>query len=252
MKTLVLDIETTPFLSYHFKQWKTDIYPANVVQAPEVLCFAWKWHGEPGPVGFVAGRYHPDADPYADDDMAAQAYDLLTTAEAVVTFNGDVFDLGHLNRLASKGGWGPPSPYKSVDLRKVAKAKFQFAYNSLDYICSDLGIGSKMSHPGLPMWVGCMGRDTKSWTRMERYNKRDVKLTDKLYAYLLPWISGHPNVALVDRLGHACTHCGGKLIRQGFKHNRTGSYQRYQCLDCGAWSQDTHRSESVRISDATA
>lgn len=253
MKTLITDIETTPFLSYGFKQWQTNIYPAQVVRVPEVLCFAWKWHGSSGPIEFIAGDNHWQTG-WTDELMATQAHDLLSAADAVVTFNGDKFDLPHLHRLIDRYDLGPPAPYKSIDLRKVVKKQFMFPYNSLDYVCSELAIGTKMKHAGLPMWIGCMEGDVKAWRDMTKYDKHDVRLTDGLYDRVLPWIQGHPNLRLIDGhlLADECPRCGAnRLTRSGFRHNRTGTYPRYLCTACKGWSQGTHRVDSVAIADAS-
>lgn len=253
MRTLVIDIETSPFRSYHFQQWKTNIYPANVTLVPEVMCYAWKWHSEPGGVEFMAGDYHPNAG-WTDSLMAAQAHDLLSAADAVVTFNGDKFDLGHLHRLVDRFDLGPPAPYKSVDLRKTLKRHFQFPYNSLDYVCGELKIGTKLVHAGLSMWIDCMQGDPKAWNMMCRYNKHDVRLTDGLYDHMVPWITGHPNYQIVDGLGERdCTRCGkvNGLIRQGLRYNVTGAYPRFRCASCKGWSQGSRRIDSVSVRDAS-
>jgi hypothetical protein len=253
MKTLVLDIETSPFISYGFKQWQTNIYPAQVIKVPEIMCFAWKWNGKPGPIDFVAGHYKT-SDPFADDQMAAKAHELLSAADAVVTFNGDKFDLPHLHRLIDRYNLGPPAPYKSIDLRKTIKAKFLFPYNSLDYVCGELAIGTKLKHAGLQMWIDCMAGDVKAWREMTKYDKHDVRLTDGLYDRVLPWIQAHPNVQLIDGLSSdACPRCGETvaLTRQGYRHTLTGKYPRYQCSACQGWFQGSHRVDSVSVSNAS-
>lgn len=251
MNTLVLDIETTPFLSYHFQQWKTNIYPANVTKVPEVMCFAWRWHGKRSRTNFVAGRYHPEHE--SDGSMAAVAYRLLDSADAVVTFNGDNFDIPHLNRLIRAWGYSPPSPYQSVDMRKTAK-QFKYPYHSLDYICGEVGIGHKRKSAkhGLDLWIRCMGGDPKAWAEMERYNKGDVHpLTDGLYDYFLPWIKQHPNVALIDNIPNGCVQCGSINLRaEGWRHTRSRTYRRYQCRDCGKWNRGTRSRNGSELTSA--
>jgi hypothetical protein len=253
MRTLVIDIETSPFVSYSFKQWQTNIYPAQVIKVPEVMCFAWKWHGDSGGINFIAGDNHPNAG-WTDSLMAAQAHDLLSQADAAVTFNGDKFDLGHLHRLVDRLEQGPPSPYKSVDLRKTAKRHFMFPYNSLDYICGELNIGTKLKHAGLQMWIDCIAGDPKAWTQMMRYNKHDVRLTDGLFERWIPWINGHPNFQIVDSLNSRdCPRCGmvDGLVRQGKRFNVTGAYPRFRCTGCKGWSQGSRRIDSVSVRDAS-
>lgn len=248
MKTLVIDIETTPFLSYHFNQWKVDIFPKQVVRVPEVLCFAYMWHGSEE-IGFAAGKYSPFFP--TDKNMAGRAYSLLCEADSVVTFNGDKFDIPHLNRLLQVNDYGPPSPYQSIDLRKTTK-RAMYPYQSLNWVASELGLGQKLSSPGLDVWVECMRGDDLAWEQMEAYDRQDVRITDRLYEHQLPWIKQHPNAQLVDELNpDTCPRCGaGPLVRQGVRHTATRSYRRYQCLSCKGWSKGTRSIESVSVSNA--
>jgi DNA-directed RNA polymerase subunit RPC12/RpoP len=82
-----------------------------------------------------------------------------------------------------------------------------------------------------------MDNDAAAWKLMEKYNKQDVILLEKLYDRLLPWIDGHPNHGLYEESDTmVCTNCGSKhLQRRGLQHSLTASYQRYQCQDCGTW-----------------
>lgn len=256
MNTLVLDIETTPFQSYGFQQWKTNIYPSQVTKVPEILCFAWKWHGEGRtPTNFEAGRYHPEVD--SDKPMALIAQRLLSVADAVVTFNGDKFDIPHLNRLIRSNGLTPPSPYKSIDLRKTSK-QFLYPYHSLDYICGEVGIGHKRKSAkhGLQLWIDCMAGDPKAWKQMERYNKGDVHpLTDGLYDYFLPWIKGLPNAPLTDGMLDVprCITCKSKdLRREGNAYTASGQYQRFQCRNCGKWNRGTRRTAGSGLTNVVS
>ena len=47
---------------------------------------------------------------------------------------------------------------------------------------------------------------------------------------------GLPNAALEG--GHVCAHCGSERLQaRGWQHTKTRRYKRYQCKDCGGWSQ---------------
>ena len=83
-----------------------------------------------------------------------------------------------------------------------------------------------------------MNKDPAAWKVMEKYNKQDVLLLEKVYQRLLPWIGkAHPNRNLYD--GKGCSVCGShKLQKRGFAYTVTGTFQRYQCTDCGSWSKD--------------
>jgi hypothetical protein len=251
MNILVLDIETTPFQSWGFNQWQANIYPNQVTKVPEVMCFAWKWHGDRR-MNFEAGRYHPDNT--TDYGMAAAAHELMSEADGIVTFNGDKFDNPHLNRLVKANGFNPPAPSKSIDLRKTAK-QFKYPYHSLDYICREVGIGgkTKSAKHGLELWIRCMEGDPKAWREMERYNRGDVKITDELYAYFLPWIKGHPASDKALNGALVCRRCELPcLTRQGYATTLQGKFQRYQCSNCGAWSRSTSRLSGALTSDVAS
>jgi hypothetical protein len=83
-----------------------------------------------------------------------------------------------------------------------------------------------------------MNKDPAAWKVMEKYNKQDVLLLEKVYDRLLPWIKSHPNHNLFS--GHGCPNCGsGRLQKRGFTYTTTGTFQRFQCTDCGSWSKSS-------------
>jgi hypothetical protein len=82
-----------------------------------------------------------------------------------------------------------------------------------------------------------MNGDTAAQNLMERYNRQDVNLLEKLYKVLLPWIPNHPNHALWMKPGKpVCPNCGSrKLQKRGIERTKTLKYQRYHCQSCGKW-----------------
>jgi hypothetical protein len=133
----------------------------------------------------------------------------------------------------------PPAPYKQIDLLKVVRKEFRFASNKLDHIAQRLDLGKKASHEGYQLWVKCMNKDPDAWKVMEKYNKQDVILLEKVYERLLPWLGrNHPNRNLYNSTG--CPTCGNaKLQKRGFSYTTTGTFQRFQCTHCGTWSKAT-------------
>jgi hypothetical protein len=84
-----------------------------------------------------------------------------------------------------------------------------------------------------------MNKDPDAWKVMEKYNKQDVILLEKVYERLLPWLGrNHPNRNLYNSTG--CPTCGNaKLQKRGFSYTTTGTFQRFQCTHCGTWSKAT-------------
>jgi len=225
MKLLHLDIETAPNTAHVWGLFKQTVSISQLMESSYTLCWAAKWHG----VNKVMFRTVNQA------DMLDKLWDLLDEADVVVHYNGKKFDIPTINKEFALFGYGPPSPYKQVDLLLIARNKFKFPSNKLDYVAQAFGLGKKHPHIGHELWVQCMNDDVKAWAMMEKYNKQDVKLLEKLYNKMLPWMDHHPVRSLYDGDGTpTCTNCGSShIIKKGVATTRTQRYQRYKCTKCG-------------------
>jgi DNA polymerase elongation subunit (family B) len=230
MKILLLDIETSPHSVYAWGLFKQNISLSQVKDTSRVLCSAYKWLGE---------RKTNFTSEWTDgvDGMLEKMYNVIEEADAIVTYNGNRFDLPTLNKEFLLTGYRPPAPYKSVDLYRTVKNKFRFASNKLDHVAQQLGLGSKTDHYGFQMWLDVMDGNKKAQKLMETYNKQDVVLLEKVYDIVLPWVANHPNRS--HHSGSAvCPNCGSKhLQHRGFTITAVGRQQRFQCQDCGKWSK---------------
>ena len=238
-RILTIDIETRPHTVYAWGLHDQHVAINQIVEPGVILCFAAKWHDERG-VMFHSSEGGKEL------RMLKAAHKLLTEADIVVGWNSDSFDLKWLNGQFVKHGLLPPEPYKKVDLLKTARAQFKVASNKLDYWAQYLGLGKKADTGGFDLWRGCMDGDPKAWRTMERYNRQDVRLTEKVYDRLGSWIKNHPNMALYTGTV-CCPKCGGERLqrRQAF-HTTTRSYAKFQCVTrlptggiCGAWFRST-------------
>src|SRR5690349_14221880 len=207
-----------------------------IVETGYTLCWAAKWYG---PSGMMFGSVYR----HGRAAMVRTIHKLLDKADAVVHFNGKKFDIPTLNREFLLSGLSPPSPFKQIDLLQTCRRKFKFASNRLDYVSRTLGEGAKVEHKGMELWEGCMARDPASWKIMEDYNKHDVRLTERMYERLLPWIDGHPNHNLHED-DACCPNCGSqKRQARGAAVLIGMSYPRFQCTNtlpvtgrkCGKW-----------------
>jgi DNA polymerase elongation subunit (family B) len=240
VKVLFFDIETVPHEVYAWGLWDQNVAIGQIIQPGRVFGFAAKWLGE------KEVRWVSD-DTVGHAAMVQMAHALLSQADVVVTYNGISFDIPHMQREFLLAGMPPPRPYKQIDLMRVVKKQFKFASNKLDFVSQQLGLGRKTSHEGFDLWVKCMAGDEKALRKMAVYAKQDVKLTEKLYHYLLPWLTNVPHVGQMDGAdGSSCWACGGtKLRRDGTAHAFVTSYRLYQCLKCGAWVRGTSRLQTT-------
>jgi hypothetical protein len=231
MRILVLDIETRPNLAHVWRLFDENIPLDRLLVEGGMLCFAAKFLGDKAVVSssLQDGEF----------TMASVLWMLLEEADAVVTYNGDRFDIPHINRLFLSQGIKPPAPYKKIDLLKTVRNQFKFASNKLEFVCKELGLGGKVDNGGYDTWLGCMNNDPAAWAKMIKYNKKDVVLTEKLYRHILPWIKNHPNAGMYRELDRPrCPNCGSHHVQmRGTATTKTGHYQRYKCKSCGTWSR---------------
>lgn len=227
MKILAWDIELTPLTVYSWSLWPNHIPIQQIEKPQEVMCFGARWYGK-NQVMFKSTQHH------GKKEMLEAIHALLDEADAVLSWNGAGFDTKHINREFIENGMLPPSPYTEIDLMKVAKKRFKFPSNKLDYVAQALEVGRKVQHEGFQLWLDCMDGNKSAWKKMKDYQVQDVNLLIDLYERLKPWIDNHPNVAVTDDLERACVVCGSeRLVSHGFKITTTGKYRRYRCQECG-------------------
>jgi DNA polymerase elongation subunit (family B) len=232
MKILLLDIETAPMTALVWGLWDQNISPNHIIDSSYMLCYAAKWHKETDIIFDSVHHSKPKK-------MLKGLHGLLNDADVVVHYNGNKFDMPTINKEFVLNSFSPPSPYKQIDLLRVVRSSFRFPSNKLDYVSQRLGLGEKVEHEGMALWTKCMKGDKEAWKRMQDYNAQDVVLLESLYDTLRPWIKNHPNHNMYSE-GAVCPNCSSThLQKRGVAMSTTGAYQRYQCRDCGTWSQGT-------------
>ena len=242
-KILIFDIETI-----YMKVWTWGLYDQNhphssVTDDWAVISWAAKWLGDsPKNVMYEDNRKAKNI--RDDKKLLEKIWDLLNESDIVITKNGIKFDVKKLNArfaINKVRGGKPPSPYKHIDTERIARGKFAFTSNSLDYLTEKLCKKyKKLKHkkyPGISMWHACAEGDMKAWNEMKRYNIHDVLSTEELYGILYPW-DNSINFNLWRDGDEILCNCGSDdLQKRGFSRTSGGRYQRYQCQDCGTWTR---------------
>lgn len=234
-RILIFDIETVPHEAYVWGMWQQNVAPSQLKSPGHPFAFSAKWFGE-RTVMFYSDHHD------GHEAMVRKCWELLSEADIVVTYNGKSFDIPRMQTEFLLAGLGPAKPFQQIDLLKIVRKQFSFASNKLDYVCQQLGLGSKTSHEGFDLWLKCMAGDEKAWRKMMRYAKQDVRLTEALYVVLLPWLTSAPHIGQLSGTDHSCPNCGStKLVEVGTASAFVTTYILYRCKNCTTWVRGTLR-----------
>lgn len=222
-RILALDIETSYNVVETFDLMDAGrISPERIVVPSRVLMVGTQWLGE------KRARVHDESRGHVAMLRAVRAE--MNEADAILTYNGDSFDLPRLAGEFETHGIAAPRPAASIDLYKVVRG-LRLASGKLGYAAPALGVGEKLTNEGAALWRAVAAKDPPAGRRMARYCRRDVELLGPLYLRLRPRIKNHP--VLADA---GCTACGSdRLQSRGIRRTKAARIERLQCADCGTW-----------------
>ena len=237
-KILVADIETSPVLAHVWQLWDQNVSLDQVKTDWHLLAWSAKWLGDP-PNKIMYMDQRKASDITNDSRILKGIWKLLDECDILLTQNGKSFDEKKLNARFIINGMQPPSSYKHVDTKLIAKKKFGFTSNSLAYmtdkLCTKYKKQSHARYPGFKLWLACMAGEKAAWAEMEKYNKYDVLSLEELYLKLRPWDNSINHNLYTDQAVTACNTCGSpELKKNGFAYTPSGKFQRYTCHTCRA------------------
>lgn len=164
---------------------------------------------------------------------------LLDEADVVLTQNGRSFDEKVANARFIIKGLPPPSPFKHIDTRLLAKKRFRFTSTKLEYMANALGVSCKKQQhkqfPGMELWTECLKGNPEAWEEMRKYNTADVLALEGVYEKLKPWGVGVDLNPFFGDIVYRCQCGSNDFIKRGFEYSRTGKFRRFVCKACGAW-----------------
>jgi hypothetical protein len=246
-KVLLLDIETTPIWSYTWDVWKQNVNPCQIIRPWNILSWAAKWLFDP--------EMHSDvltpSEAKAGDDkrISATLWEYIDAADVIVAHNGIKFDLPKINTRFLLHGLKPPAPYQTIDTCLVARKKFGFEHNKLDYLAERLGLPRKIDTE-FQLWIDCMMGHSEALLEMITYNKQDVLILEEVYVAMRSWIPVHPNMGLfvtAEQGQLICPVCGNvKTEYVGYYSTPVNQYKAFRCQDCGAIGRSRNTDTTVK------
>lgn len=234
-KILVLDIETMPAVSYHWRLFDENISLDQLITPSRIYAVGAKWVGQPEVFYFEAKK------PSQQKKMLTEVHKLLLEADAVVTYNGEQFDLPRLLGEFAKYKLPPPPPPTSIDLIKTVR-KFKLQSNKLQYALQYFGLGTKVDTGGFELWRDVFEGSEEAMELMKVYCIGDVVKEEALYTHIKAYIDNHPYLG-VAKMDHVCSLCGSKSHKRGERRSKFYAVDRMQCSNkkCGHWDKGPRR-----------
>lgn len=238
-RRLFFDIEVSFNLGMFWTSgYKVSLGPENIIKERAIICICYKWEDEKD-VSWLTW----DAK-QCDKKMLDKFVRIANTADELVGHNGDKFDLAWIRTRCLFHGIAMFPNYTTIDTLKIARSKFKFNSNKLNYIAKFLGIGQKI-HTDFDLWKRIvLDKDKVAMDKMVKYCKMDVILLEKVYKHLATHIAPKTHYGVIfgqDR--GTCSECGSnELVRHLQRINASGIKKIvYQCKTCGKYNTRTDK-----------
>ena len=251
-KIVLFDLETLPIVSGHISslgEYNSDRFGLTMkAENNSIICFGYKILGDKeakcvSSWDFAEGK----KDINNDKPLLEFIVKTLKDADAVVTHNGNRFDIPMILTRLALNKMKPLPELVSLDTCQIARKLF-FIRHRLDYLAEKLSTGRKMKHTGWGMWKRlAMSRykgpdvPTESEVKedkrvMIKYCKQDVNVMEQIFNLVKPYAKRIPNFNMfTDK--RVCPSCGSSnLHKHSIKVTKQGRFQRYQCQDCASIS----------------
>jgi uncharacterized protein YprB with RNaseH-like and TPR domain len=236
---LYFDIETTPNLVFVWRLGKQYVSYDSIHKERKISCICYKWGGEKTIHTLKMNMSLHDLtkhDDQADKKMLEEFCKVYKEADLAVGHNGIKFDIGSIrSRLVAYNL--PDIAPVILDDTYISTKAIGFNSHKLDYLSKYLGLGQKAPHP-YQLWVNVMQGNEKALDETVEYCVQDVRLLEKIYNAVLPYINTKLNRAAFNEDARLCPSCGkNTLISNGTKVTVTwGQKTQFKCTSCGKYS----------------
>lgn len=250
-RIILWDIETLFDVVAVWRLMNYDMIPAdNILKERYIVTAAWKELGaeEVHSVSVLDDPERFKVKPDDDLHVLNTLHDVLSSADAIVHHNGRAYDTKFTATRMLIQGLPPLPPIPQLDTYSLAKDKFLFNSNSLDYIGQVTGVGRKRETPK-GLWLRALAGDVEAIKEMVLYNEEDVRLLEGVFLKMRPYAPNHFNLHLYGAEGMACPRCGSLHTHEDTKTHVTTSrtYRRFQCDDCGGWFRSVFSNGSAKV-----
>jgi uncharacterized protein YprB with RNaseH-like and TPR domain len=230
-KRLYFDIETSPNIGFFWTAgFKLNISTESIIKERAIICICYKWEEDK-----VTHSLNWDSK-QNDKKMLQDFIKVANEADELVGHNGDKFDLSWVRTRCLFHRLEMFPTYVTIDTLKVARSKFKFNSNKLNYIAKYLGIGQKI-HTDYDLWKDIvLNKDKDAMDKMIKYCKMDVILLEKVHKELSLHIPAKTHYGVIfggDR--GTCPECGSEeIVRNNKRVSASGLVKvQMRCKTCG-------------------
>ena len=238
-RRLFFDIETSPNIGLFWEAgYKKNIDYSNIIQERAIICICYKWEEEKEVHSLQWDSKQNDK------AMLIKFIEVANVANEMVGHNGDKFDLAWIRTrcLFHKIDMFPK--YLTIDTLKVARSKFRFNSNRLNYIADFLGLGQKIKTE-YSLWKDILlKKDKIAMEKMIKYCKKDVILLEQVFKALSNHIEPKTHYGVI--FGHhkgSCPECGSDDLRIKDRRALTSGIIKliFKCNTCGKHHNKTDK-----------
>ena len=238
-KRLYFDIEVSANVGLFWQSgFKLNIGTENIIKERAVICICYKWEED-------KDVYYLHWDKKQCDKKLLQDFiKVANDADELVGHNGDKFDLPWIRTRCLLHRIEMFPTYITIDTLKVARSKFKFNSNRLDYIGKFLGLGQKL-HTDFDLWKNIMLKNDKvALNKMIDYCIQDVILLEKVHKELSLHIPAKTHYGVIFGGERAsCPECGSDdLVRNNKRVSASGLVKvQLRCNTCGKFHTKTDK-----------
>jgi uncharacterized protein YprB with RNaseH-like and TPR domain len=228
-KRLFFDVETSPNIGLFWKSgYKLSIDHGNIINERAIICIAWKWSGQKTVYSLTWDAKQNDR------AMLKRFAKELEKADEAVGHNGDNFDIKWVRTRCLTHGIPLSPTFVTQDTLKLARSKFYFNSNRLDYIADFLGYGKKKP-TGFQLWKDILlDKNKRAMKTMVDYCKHDVLLLEKVWDRFMPYVPAKSSIA---EYISQCPECGSERTIINQRRVTAAGYKKitFVCKDCGKY-----------------
>jgi DNA polymerase elongation subunit (family B) len=238
-KRLYFDIEVSANVGLFWQSgFKLNIGTENIIKERAIICICYKWEED-------KDVYYLHWDKKQCDKKLLQDFiKIANEADELVGHNGDKFDLSWIRTRCLFHRIDMFPTYVTIDTLKVARSKFRFNSNRLDYIGKFLGLGQKI-HTDFNLWKDIMlNNDKTALNKMIDYCIQDVVLLEKVHKELLLHIPAKTHYGVIfGAYKGSCPECGSDdLVRNNKRVTASGVVKiQMRCNTCGKFHTKTDK-----------